>query len=57
MLISTKDKTLAKWTMFEKSGNKHIYNISDFDGSITVSDAAFKFDLSKYPDVEVVDLR
>lgn len=57
MLISTKDKTLTKWIMFEKSGNKHIYIISNFNGTISVADSAFKFDASKYPDVEVVDLR
>ncbi|MDH5367514.1 MAG: outer membrane lipoprotein carrier protein LolA [Cyclobacteriaceae bacterium] len=57
MVIASRDKTLKKWTMFEKSGNQHIYTISDFKGNISVSDAAFKFDASKYPNVEVVDLR
>ncbi|MDH5474150.1 MAG: outer membrane lipoprotein carrier protein LolA [Cyclobacteriaceae bacterium] len=57
MIISSKDKTLKKWTMFEKSGNQHIYIISNFNSSISISDAVFKFDESKFPDVEVVDLR
>ena len=57
MLISTKDKTLKKWTMFEKSGNQHVYVISDFKGNVSIADTAFKFDSSKYPDVEVIDLR
>jgi outer membrane lipoprotein carrier protein len=57
MVIASKDKTLKKWTMFEKSGNKHIYTISQFKDKITVTDADFNFDASKYPDVEIVDLR
>lgn len=57
MLISTKDKTLTKWTMFEKSGNQHIYTISNFNSNISITDALFKFDETKYPNVEVVDLR
>jgi len=57
MIISSNDKTLLKWTMFEKQGNKYIYTISDFDDKAAVSDAVFKFDKNKYPGVEIVDLR
>jgi outer membrane lipoprotein-sorting protein len=57
MVISSKDRTLLKWTMFEKQGNKYIYTISDFDDKAAVADAIFKFDKSKYPGVEIVDLR
>lgn len=57
MVISTKDRTLLKWTMFEKQGNKYVYTISDFNDKAVVSDALFKFDKSKYPGVEIVDLR
>jgi len=57
MIISSSDRTLLKWTMFEKQGNKYIYTISDFDDKAAVSDAVFKFDKNKYPGVEIVDLR
>ena len=57
MIISSKDKTLLKWTMFEKQGNKYVYTISDFNDKATVSDVVFKFDKSKYPGVEIIDLR
>ncbi len=58
MVISSQDKTLLKWTMYEKQGNKYIYTISDFNEKATVSDAAFKFDKNNYPKgVEIVDLR
>lgn len=57
MVITSSDKTLKKWTMFEKSGNKHIYTISNFNSAVSVKDADFSFDTNKYPDVEVIDLR
>lgn len=57
MYITVKDKTLVKWVMFEKSGNKHIYTVRNFDSSKKVTDSNFKFDASKYPGVDVVDLR
>lgn len=57
MIISSKDRTLLKWTMFEKQGNKYIYTISDFNDKAIVPDSIFKFDKNKYPGVEIVDLR
>ena len=57
MIISSSDKTLLKWTMFEKQGNKYIYSISDFDDKVAVSEGIFKFDKANYSGVEIVDLR
>lgn len=57
MVITVKDRTLVKWTMFEKSGNKHIYSVRNFDSTTKVFDSKFKFDATKYPNVEIVDLR
>ena len=57
MVISSKDKTLLKWTMFEKEGNKYIYTISEFNEKALVTDAIFKFDKSKYSGFEIIDLR
>jgi len=57
MVISTQSKTLLKWTMFEKQGNKYVYTISNFNAKAPVSDALFIFNKSKYPGVEIVDLR
>ena len=57
MYITSRDKTLVKWEMFEKSGNKHIYTVKNFDSTAKVTDASFTFDESKFPGVEVVDLR
>ncbi len=57
MNVSQKDRSLVSWTMFEKSGNKFKYTITNFNPGIKVDDTHFRFDASKYPDVEIVDLR
>ncbi|MDH5597472.1 MAG: outer membrane lipoprotein carrier protein LolA [Cyclobacteriaceae bacterium] len=57
MFISQKDRSLVSWVMFEKSGTKYRYSISDFNGSISVKDDYFKFNKANYPNVEVIDLR
>ena len=57
MQISKKDKTLKSWTMFDKSGNSYKYSITEFDPSLNPSDSFFVFDVTKYKDIEVIDLR
>lgn len=56
MTISRADKQISSWTVHDKSGVT-TYTITDFRPNITVADAAFTFDKSKYPKVEVIDLR
>jgi outer membrane lipoprotein carrier protein len=41
----------------EKSGGRYSYTITNLKPSATVADSFFTFDKSKYPGVEVVDLR
>lgn len=57
MNISKKDKSVQSWTMFDKGGNKYKYTITKFVPNVKVDDTFFAFDLKKYPNVEVVDLR
>jgi outer membrane lipoprotein carrier protein len=56
LFISKKDNTLQSWTMFDRTGNKYVYTISKFIQK-PVPDSFFSFDKSKYPGVEIVDLR
>lgn len=58
MFIKPSTHELVKWEMYEK-GNlmKYVYVINNFDKTVKVSEADFKFDTSSHPDVEVVDLR
>ncbi|MCA6074005.1 LolA family protein [Fulvivirga sedimenti] len=57
LFISQSDNSLTKWTMFDKSGNQYHYTIDNFNSGINPTDAYFQFDQSKYPGVEVIDLR
>lgn len=57
LFIGKNDYSLKSWTMFDKTGNKYKYTISNFDDSIKVNKSFFTFDASKYPGVEIIDLR
>jgi outer membrane lipoprotein carrier protein len=57
MRITKKDKNIQSWTMYDKSGNKFKYAISKFSPNVKIDDAAFLWDIKKYPGVEEIDLR
>ncbi len=50
-------KTIYSTKVLENGGNRYTYTVSDMKTNATVPDAQFAFDKSKYPGVEVVDLR
>jgi outer membrane lipoprotein-sorting protein len=55
--IDRADKSVRTWQTIEKSGKKTSYTISRFMPNPNLPDSFFVFDKSKYPGVEVVDLR
>ncbi|NQZ77850.1 MAG: outer membrane lipoprotein carrier protein LolA [Ekhidna sp.] len=55
MTIDSKDE-LKSFTIFERTGNKYVLTINTFSPT-SLSDAYFKFDATKYPNVEVIDFR
>ncbi len=55
--VSKKDKSVLKWRIFEKNGNRFNYSVSNFMANPKMDDATFVFDKSKYKGIEVVDLR
>jgi outer membrane lipoprotein carrier protein len=57
MFINKKEKTIQSFTLFDKGGNRYKYTISKFTPNPKVEDSYFAFDPSKYPGVEVIDLR
>lgn len=57
LFISKNDNSLKSWTMFDKSGNKYKYTITNFKANPALKDSLFKFDPADYPGVEVIDLR
>jgi outer membrane lipoprotein carrier protein len=57
VLVDKASKNLYSARFLEKSGNRYSYTVTKINGAATVSDAEFMFNKSKYPGVEVVDLR
>lgn len=55
--IDQADNTIHSWDMYDRAGNVFSYTISGFNPQFTAEDSFFVFDESKYPGVEVVDLR
>lgn len=56
LTIGKTDKLISSWTVFDRAGAT-TYTITDFKPNVAVAGAAFTFDKSKYPKVEVIDLR
>jgi len=57
LLVDKTGKSLYSAKFLEKSGGRYSYTITSLKPNVTVTDADFTFDKSKYPGVEVVDLR
>ena len=55
--IDNSDYTIHSWEMYDRGGNIFSYTISGFNPQFQAGDNFFKFNESKYSDVEVVDLR
>jgi len=57
-LYIDKDKIeLKKIIILSKEGDNYTYKIKSFQTNIPINDSDFVFQKSKYPDVEIVDLR
>lgn len=57
LFIETANNQISAWRIYEKSGNKYEYRITNFESGVKLSDSEFKFDKNKYKGVEVIDLR
>lgn len=57
MLIDQENKMLKGWTMFDRNGNKYVYEITNFTVKDSIPDSYFEFDKSKHKGVDVIDLR
>jgi outer membrane lipoprotein carrier protein len=55
--VDKKDKTVKSWKITTKDGKKQNFKIDKFTEIKGLSDAHFNFDKTKYPGVEVIDLR
>jgi outer membrane lipoprotein-sorting protein len=57
VLIDKVTKTIYSTRVLETSGNKYSYTVSSLKTNLIIPDAQFIFNKSKYPGVEVIDLR
>ncbi len=55
--IDQSDNTMHSWEMYSRGGNVFSYTISGFNPQFVADDSFFQFNASKFPDVEIVDLR
>ncbi|WP_234735965.1 LolA family protein [Tellurirhabdus bombi] len=55
--VNKKDKSVKSWKITDKAGKVTSYTITQFTPNPKLADNYFNFDKSKYPGVEVVDLR
>ena len=55
--IDKASKMLNSTQIFEKSGNRYTYAMSNVQTNTSITDDTFAFDAKKYPGVEVIDLR
>ena len=55
--ISKADNLIDNWQMFDRMGNVFTYYINTFAPNVRATDDMFVFDPSKYPGVEVIDMR
>ncbi len=57
LYIDKAKSQLVKAIIFEKEGKTHYYTLKNFVTNEAVSDSTFTFDKTKYPNVEIIDLR
>lgn len=55
--IDKTNQTLIKSIVYDKNGTIHTYTITNQVPNIKLDDKTFTFNASKYPNVEVIDLR
>ncbi len=55
--VNKASQIISSTKVFEKTGNRYTYAVSNMNTKSVIADAQFIFDQKKYPGVEVVDLR
>jgi len=57
MLITSSDRSLQSFKIFDKSGNRYVYTIVSFKPDNTLTDQDFNFNEKNYKGVEIIDFR
>lgn len=56
LYIDKKTHLISSGKMLDKNGNRYIYTVNSLNGNAGLTDTSFKFDKSKHPGVEEVNL-
>ena len=57
LFIQKNNLQIKKIVVYEKDNTLYTYNIEQFKSNVTLADDLFVFNKSKYPNVEVNDMR
>jgi len=57
VLLYIDNNTIINTKIFEKTGNRYTYSVSNMNTTTNIPDSTFVFDAKSYPGVEIVDLR
>lgn len=57
LVIDKQDLTFSNFTIFEKNGNRYLFDIKNFQPNASISEGAFTFKKAQYPGVTEVDMR
>ncbi|AHM59820.1 gliding motility-like protein [Flammeovirgaceae bacterium 311] len=57
LVIDKQDLTFSNFTIYEKNGNRYLFDIKNFQPNTAIADGTFNFNKSKYPGVTEVDMR
>ena len=57
LYVDKKAKMIVSSKIFEKTGDKYTYSVSNMKTNIPIQDSQFTFDGKDYPGIEIVDLR
>ncbi|MDQ2862698.1 MAG: outer membrane lipoprotein carrier protein LolA [Bacteroidota bacterium] len=55
--IDKNSKSIISTEIFQKTGDRYVYTITDLKPNLNLSDNLFAFNAKDYPKVEVIDLR
>ena len=57
LVIDKQDLTFSNFTIFEKNGNRYLFDIKNFQPNVNIATDTFSFKKSQYPGVTEVDMR
>jgi outer membrane lipoprotein carrier protein len=57
LVVDKNKKEVKSFILFDKNGNTFTYKVTNYQTDIPVTTADFAFDASKFPGVEVIDMR